>query len=187
VDVVQDKSGLAWQRLLALSKAGGFTRAGVLEVDHKVETELDLFVEQYLIPNIIKSIHISFKTLVEKFDYPPIPTLIELYASGELAEVLKLASNVGIGKAFENNASPTCQFGIASHFEEAMEVSPSDQAEQIVRKIQDGTFKKLLDKEGQKDYPTVKKLWKKINHEVLVNTQEWINQSFRNGGDLSKR
>ena len=90
IDVVQNYSGQALEILLAVSKAAGFTRSGVLEVSYKVETELDLFIEQFLVTNIVKSIHTSFKILVEELNFPPMATLMELYASGEIAEVLKM-------------------------------------------------------------------------------------------------
>ena len=179
VDVVQNKSGLAWERLLSLAKAAGFTRAGVLEVSYRVETDLDLFTEQFLVAAIVKLIHTGFNVLVDNFDYPPVPTLMELYASGELAEVLKLASKMGIGKVFQKNASPTCQYGIATNFDTAMESDLNETAKRIIKSIQDGSFSKKLDKEGNAKYPTVRKLWETINSKQLNEAQEWINSSFK--------
>jgi len=179
LDVVRDKSGLARQRLLALSKAIGFTRSGVLEVSHKAEAELDLFAEQFLISAIIKAIDTSFKVLVDEFKYPAVATLMELYASSELAEVLAMASKLGIGTVFQKNASPTCQYGIASTFDTALGTDTENRARKILKGIKKGKFAKSLDREANSSYRKVKALWKKVNSKKLVETQVWINKSFK--------
>lgn len=180
-DVIQDKTRLAWKRLLSLSRAAGFTRAGVLRVDYKVETELDLFIEQFLVSALVKAIHTSFKVLVEEGHYPAVPVLMELCASGELAEVLKLASKVGIGKVFQKNASPTCQYGIAANFDFAMGPGAAQRAKQIIRDIQDGRFARKLDKAGKAGYSAVRKLWQRVDSPETIRAQEWINKSFKRG------
>lgn len=179
IDVVQDRSGSAREKLLSLAKAIGFTRAGVLEVGYKVETDLDLFTEQFLVASIVKTIHTAFTVLVDEFGYPPVPTLLELYASGELAEVLKLASKTGIGKVFQKNASPTCQYGIASNFDTALGGDLNEIAKRIMKRIRDGSFARKLDKEGRAGYPAVRGLWKTVDTELLNKTHRWINESFK--------
>ena len=131
--------------------------------------------------NLYTSRDIGFNTLVNKFDFPPVAALTELYASGELAEVLKLASQVGIGRAFQENASPTCQFGIAASIERNSKSKAEAVAEGVMKRIQDGSFRNDLEQEGKADYPAVKQLWKMINSKTLVETQSWINQAFKNG------
>ena len=180
VDVIQDKTGFAWDRILSISKAAGFTRAGVMEVSYKVESDLDLFTEQFLVASIVKNIRTAIKVLVEEFGYPLVPVLMELYASGELAEVLKLASRIGIGKVFQKNASPTCQYGIARNF--FGPYSDSDlykKAKDIIRDIQNGKFAKDLNREGIAGYPKVRNLWKLINRKKTLQAQEWINKNFK--------
>ncbi|MFH0771705.1 MAG: ketol-acid reductoisomerase [Candidatus Omnitrophota bacterium] len=181
LDVVQDKSGEAREKLLSLAKATGFTRAGVLEVSYKVEADLDLFTEQFLVAAIVRVIHTGFKVLVDEHGYPPVAALMELYASGELAEVLKLASKMGIGKVFQKNASPTCQYGIASNFDTALSGDLNQTARKILKQIEDGSFSKELDKEGNAGYPAVNKLWQTVNSEKLTKAQEWINSNFKTG------
>lgn len=179
VDVAQNKTGLALKNLLALAKAAGFTRAGVLKVSYKVEAELDLFTEQFLVSILTKAIHTGFKVLVEELRYPAVAALMELYASGELAEVLMLASRLGIGEVFQKNASPTCQYGIALNFERALGSNPEKKARKIIREIKNGKFRKKIDAEGNAGYLTVSKLWKKVNSKKLVTAQDWINKSFK--------
>lgn len=174
IDIAQDASQQTLSKVLALAKAIGFTRAGVIQVPFSVEAELDLFIEQFLIPNMIKSITLSFETLVNEYHYPAVATLMELYASGELAEVLKLASQQGIGAAFQKNASPTCQFGISEQFEEALTGNPSQRIHDILLQIRNGSFQKALTQAGLKEYEPVHQFWKKNISEDLISTQSWI-------------
>lgn len=182
IDVAHDATGMTKKLLLSLAKAIGFTRAGVLEVSYAVEADLDLFTEQFLVASLVETIHTGFKVLVEEFGYPPAATLMELYASGELAEVLKLASQMGIGKVFQVNASPTCQYGIASHFNPAAKRDPAGTARRIFNNIQNGKFAKDLDREGRAGYPAVRDLWKTVDSKTLVETQEWVNKKIKRTG-----
>lgn len=179
IDVAQDCSGEALKKLLAVAKAAGFTRAGVLEVDYRVETDLDLFTEQFLVAGIVKLIHTGFGMLTEDLGYPPVPALMELYASGELAEVLKLASKMGIGKVFKRNASPTCQYGIAESFDNVLGPGLRRAAKKIIKEIRDGSFSRRLDKEGDSGYRTTAALWKTVNSPRLVKSHEWINRYIK--------
>lgn len=182
IDVAQDSSGAAKNKLLALAKAAGFTRAGVLSVSYKVETDLDLFTEQFLVAAIVRFVQAGFKFLVDERKYPAVPVLMELYASGELAEVLKLGATYGIGGVFQKNASPTCQFGIASSFDKIGGGELEKMARTILRGINNGSFRKKLDREGNSGYPQVSRLWKKVDNKKLVEAQEWINKAFKTKG-----
>jgi ketol-acid reductoisomerase len=178
VDVIQNSSDTALDQVLSLSKAVGFTRSGVLQVDYKVETELDLFIEQYIVPTIIKSIVLAYRELTETHGYPSMASLFELYASGEIGEVLISASDRGIGKVFQENASPTCQFGISQNFDSVL---PGDQQEiisDVIEKIKSGVFSDALQKEGEIEYSNVSKFWQSIDS-VVQNTQNQIQESFK--------
>jgi len=66
IAVEQDSSGKAKERILAIAKALGATRAGVLETTFTEETETDLFGEQVdLCGGVTELIKASFDTLVE--------------------------------------------------------------------------------------------------------------------------
>jgi ketol-acid reductoisomerase len=66
IAVEQDRSGKAKQTALAMSKALGCTRAGVLETTFRDETESDLIGEQtVLVGGLIELIKKGFETLVE--------------------------------------------------------------------------------------------------------------------------
>ena len=149
-DVYQNATGRAKERGLALAKAIGFTRAGVAEVSVAHETEMDLFMEQYFVAGIIQLMANSYEVLDGK-GFPREAIVSELYASGEIGEVLLKAVQQGVFKAFRKNASPTCQFGIAQSralgfFEGGR--GPKD----ILRNIQDGSFADSLEAEARQGY-----------------------------------
>ena len=179
-DVVRDATGQAWPRLLAVAKAVGFTRAGVLKVPYAAETELDLFTEQFLVAAIVSHVHVAFQMLTKELGLPPVPALLELYASGELAEVLAMAAHTGIGRVFQQNASPTCQYGIAERFADG-DGTLSEKAREIMRTIRDGTFTQRLDAEGRDNYPKVRRLWDTVNGQQLMAAHEWINAHVKGG------
>lgn len=179
VDVVQDASGHALSRILSVAKGIGYTRSGVLAVNYKIETDLDLFIEQFLVTNIVKSIKESYEVLINEFDYPKVATLLELYASSELGEVIKQASKIGIGQVFQQNASPTCQFGIAKNYSDSLEKDYKTRIREVVQDIQSGNFAKALDQEGDHNYPKVNKLWDYVANNDLQKTQDFINQNFK--------
>ena len=180
VDVVQDASGEAWGKMLALAKGLGFTRVGVLHVELGHETELDLFVEQFLVPVIMKSIQVSFDELVAA-GYPALPALMELYASGELGEVLLLAAQVGVFQGWQQNASPTCQFGIASNYSESLESDPRKHIHDVIKRIQTGDFVNSLRTEGDADYPRTRELWERLNETLLTKTHQEMNELIHLG------
>ena len=180
VDVFQDASGSSWNTVLALAKGMGFTRPGVLHVTIAHETELDLFVEQFLVPTLIKAIHVSFDELVSA-GYPALPALMELYASGELGEVLLLAAQVGIFQGFQQNASPTCQFGIASSYSKALESAPRSLIHDVIQQLRSGDFVKSLEREGNAGYPLTNELWERLNATPLSRTQEEMRELIRLG------
>ena len=111
-----DFSGKALERLLKLADDLGFTKAGIIETSVAEEAEIDLFIEQYFLPNIIGSIDLAFKFLVDNGFNPEI-ALMELYASGEIGDLLVRAANQGIHRIWEENASPTCRFGIMDNID----------------------------------------------------------------------
>ncbi len=152
VDVHQDSTGNAKLIALALGKAMGFTKAGLMEISFKEETELDLFIEQFFLPLLIRSIRLSFDVLVKK-GYTPEAILMELYASGEVGKLLTMAADIGIYGVWKNHASPTCQFGI---FRNSPRVLPDEIAKElittVINEIQDGTFQSDLDQEARAGY-----------------------------------
>ena len=172
-DVYQDATKKAKEKGFALCKAIGATKAGVFEVSTKEETEIDLFIEQFLIPTFIKSVEIGFETLVNK-GFDPLAVISELFASGELGAVIKQASVEGLYRTFQNHASPTCQFGISRNVEKSLTDHSYKFAEKILEEIQNGEFSKALSAEGKSDYKTLNNYYdEKLNSKLNIQYNEF--------------
>lgn len=170
--VHQDASGSAKNVLLSLAKAIGYTKAGVMDISIKEETEIDLFIEQYLLPTMVRAIRLSFDELV-KAGYTPESTLMELYASGEIGELFMIASRDGIYETWRDNASPTCQYGI---FRSSKYIFPEKEAKRRIKKvlkeIKDGSFVKDLAEEEKVGYKNLKAYDEKNKKSKLTKTQQ---------------
>jgi ketol-acid reductoisomerase len=116
VAVGQDGSGHAKQTMLALAKGIGCTRAGVVEMTFESETVLDLFLEQTLMPIFTKSMIWAFDILVNAgFDSGV--AALEMYGSGEMAEVFRACAETGFYEQLFRFHSRTAQYGELSRKE----------------------------------------------------------------------
>jgi ketol-acid reductoisomerase len=117
VDVRQDYTGAAWATTLAIAKGIGCTRAGAFNTSFGVEADLDLFAEQALWPALLECMLTAYDVLVEK-GYPPEAVALEIYASGEPADIFRAMAQKGIFEQMRYH-SPTAQFGALSRREDA--------------------------------------------------------------------
>lgn len=179
VDVYQDAEGKAWDIIKALALGIGATKAGAMYVTFKEETEIDLFIEQFLLPIIIRSIRLSFDTLTEH-GFTPESTLMELYGSGEIGELLLMSANMGIYNVWRNNASPTCQYGIFRNSEKVLETESTKKLiGEVLSDIRDGSFLKDLSTEANTNYANLK-AYDKDNEEALISqTQEKLKKIIK--------
>ncbi|MDW7978652.1 MAG: ketol-acid reductoisomerase, partial [Candidatus Caldarchaeum sp.] len=103
VGVGQDYSGHALQTALAMAKACGCSRAGVIETTFKDETETDLFGEQaVLVGGVMELIRNGFEVLVEN-GYPAelayfevlneLKLIVDLIYQGGITHMLKAVSD----------------------------------------------------------------------------------------------
>jgi len=139
VAVHQDASGKALEKALAIAKALGSGRAGVIETTYKNETESDLFGEQaVLCGGVDQLIRRGFKVLTEA-GYPPELAYFEV--CNELKLIVDLIYKSGIGGMYRA-VSDTAKWG-------GMTVGPmivDDHVEENMRKalkaVRDGSFAK---------------------------------------------
>ena len=176
VDVYNNFSMKAWELLLALAKGIGATRSGALHISFQEETETDLFIEQFLLPIIIKSIRLSFDRLSEK-GFSPEALLMELYGSGEIGELILKAAKIGIYKVWEENASPTCQFGIYNSLDKVLDSKKTNKIiDDTIDKIRDGSFVKELTIEAENNYKNLIDYNLKNKKSELSKTQDKLNK-----------
>ena len=110
--VHQDASGQAWARMMAIAKGIGATRGGVIESSFREEAELDLFAEQIVWAGLVAWFEECFKLGVEH-GFSPELMVLELYASGEAAEILGLMARNGFYRQMSHH-STTSQYGTLS-------------------------------------------------------------------------
>ncbi|GFE12740.1 ketol-acid reductoisomerase [Streptomyces glebosus] len=154
IDVIQDASSRALRRTLGVSQAMGFTRYGVLPVSHATETELDLFQEQFLTPLLLDTFRIAFEVLVEA-GYDPIPSLLDMHASGEMAEMMAEAASSGLYEVIEQQGSPTCRFGVQRYLGKLIGEEVKGKGKDILQDIRSGGFVEALSKEAEAGYPSL--------------------------------
>lgn len=142
VGVHQDATGRAKQRVLALAKALGSTRAGCLEMSMKDEATLDLFTEQAFGPAFGRVMMTAIDTLVEA-GYPPEAVLMELYLSGELAYSFRKMREMGALRQHELH-SHTSQYGTISRSLRYFDLDPmlKQKMQESLEEIRSGAFAK---------------------------------------------
>jgi ketol-acid reductoisomerase len=140
VAVEQDASGQALETALAIAKALGSGRAGIIETTYRNETESDLFGEQaVLCGGVDQLIRRGFKVLTEA-GYPPELAYFEV--CNELKLIVDLIYKSGISGMYKA-VSDTAKYG-------GMKVGPmiiDDNVENNMRKalkaVQDGSFARM--------------------------------------------
>ena len=171
IDTIQDFSGDALSIVLALAKGIGSTRIGAMKISYREETEIDLFIEQFLLPVITSAIHTSFDFLLEK-GYDPEAVLSELYASAEIGKLIAEASNTNIYQVFKDNASPTCQYGKMLGMKEIDPDFWRNLLEKTFNRIKSKNFDDMLKEESQNKYKDLIAYNEQVDETDLVLTHK---------------
>jgi ketol-acid reductoisomerase len=156
VAVEQDATGQAWPTALAIAKAIGATRAGALRSTFAEETELDHFSEQAVWPVIARLLIMAYELLAER-GYQPEAVLMELYASGEPAQVFKEMAEVGLFRQMSFH-SHTSQYGTLSRGPRMLPDDFRATLAQALDAIQQGAFAQEWEAERQAGYPVFERL-----------------------------
>lgn len=137
--VEKDATGDAQDIALAMGKACGLSRAGILETTFREETETDLFGEQAILcGGVTELINAGFTTLVEAGYQPEI-------AYFETCHELKLIVDLIYEKGFAgmwNDVSNTAEFGGLSRRDRIINDEAKGEMKKILREIQKGKFAK---------------------------------------------
>jgi ketol-acid reductoisomerase len=137
--VHQDVSGGARATTLALCKGIGLTRNGVFESSFREEAELDLFAEQVVWAGLTAWFLECFEMGVES-GFSPELMVMELYASGEAAEILGAMAHNGFFKQMTNH-STTSQYGTLSRGPSLINDAMKARAREILRNdVKGGAF-----------------------------------------------
>jgi ketol-acid reductoisomerase len=137
VAVYQDSSKRAKQRALAMCKAIGSTRAGVIETTFKDETESDLFGEQaVLVGGLIELIRNGFEVLVEA-GYAP--ELAYFEACNEMKLITDLVYKGGLSGMLRG-VSDTAKFGGLSEGSRIIDAHVRENMRALLEDVRNGKF-----------------------------------------------
>lgn len=176
VAIKQDVTGTAWPKILALAKALGFTRAGVIESSFEEETELDLFTEQAVMPIIISAFLRAYEILVSR-GYSVEAVLTELIASGELIEVFRQVCKLGLlGQLILH--SKTSQYGQLSRIDRYIDKIYEPMVKSL-EEIISGIFSKEWIKEQRMGYSKFRELLEKALSSRIEKDSEDIRRKLK--------
>lgn len=136
----RDATGSAHATLIALSKAIGSTKMGVIESSFEEETIVDLFHEHL---GALHGIRRGYEVLVES-GCSSEAAMLELYASGELREAGQYMMEYGLFDQLKLH-SRTSQYGQYVHARPSPEAEEADKdrLRGVVAGIKDGSFAKV--------------------------------------------
>ena len=137
VAVYQDHTGKAWDRVLAMAKAIGSTRPGVLQTTFKEEVETDWFGEQVdLCGGVHTMMMKAFETLVEAGYQPEVAYFECLH---ELKLIVDLVQKYGITGMY-NRVSETARYGGLTRGPFVLNEETKKRMKESLNQIQSGEF-----------------------------------------------
>ncbi|MFX1314407.1 MAG: ketol-acid reductoisomerase [Promethearchaeota archaeon] len=144
IAIEQDVSGNGLEILLALAKAIGSLKKGVIKLTFKQEAELDLFNEQGFGPAFGRILLSAIYTLLDA-GYPPEAVLVEMYMSNEMSYTYKKMADIGLIKQVDFH-SQTSQYGAMSRGIRYRKLPVMSIMEEILKEIQNGEFTREWEK-----------------------------------------
>jgi len=164
VAVHQDYTGRAKETALAISKALGCSRAGVLETTFKDETESDLIGEQtVLVGGLIELIKKGFEVLVET-GYPPELAYFEACNEAKLImDLIYQKGMIGMLRA----VSDTAKYGGLTVGSKVIDEHVKENMRKAVKDVRSGKFAEEWVEEHKTGEKRLKALMEEIdNHEI---------------------
>jgi len=179
IAVYQDHSGKAKETALAISRAIGCTRAGVLETTFKDETESDLIGEQtVLVGGLIELIKKGFEVLVEN-GYPP--ELAYFEACNEAKLIMDLIYQRGITGMLKA-VSDTAKYGGLTIGPKVIDEHVKENIRNAVKDVQSGKFAK----EWIEEHKSGEKKLKALMEEIEEHPLEEIGKTIRKTSGIEK-
>jgi len=155
IAVERNYTGKAKERALAMAKACGATRVGVLETTFKEEAETDLFGEQVdLCGGSAELVKAAFETLVEAGYQPEIAYFECLH---ELKLIVDLYYKGGI-EGMWKNVSNTAEYGGRTRGPKIITPAVKAAMKDILKDVQDGKFAEEWVNENKEGAPLLNSL-----------------------------
>ncbi|MGC9209998.1 MAG: NAD(P)-binding domain-containing protein [Acidilobus sp.] len=173
IGVEKDVSGRAWDYAVGIAAAiGAIGRPGgiAVKVTFKEEALLDLLDEHTNWPLLFASFMAFFDVATKQYGVPPEAVLLELYASGEMAEVASSMASMGLFEQLRLH-STTSQYGQLSrafafyHYVKRL-------VEKEARQIWLGDFAREWTLEQLAGKPKFKALWEAARSSELARAED---------------
>ncbi|MFH1256174.1 MAG: ketol-acid reductoisomerase [Candidatus Diapherotrites archaeon] len=175
IAIKQDASGKAKETALAMAKACGFTRAGVLECTFEQEAYEDLFGEQtVLCGGVVELIKAGFETLVDA-GYPPEMAYFECLH--EMKLIIDLIYAGGIEGMYAG-VSNTAEFGGRTVGSKIINSESKKAMKEALRRVESGEFAKQWMDEYKAGLPNFKKWKEEGKNHLIEKTGEKIRALF---------
>ncbi len=173
VAVHQNASGEARARMMAVAKGIGATRGGVFESSFREEAELDLYAEQVVWPGLVAWFEECFKLGVEQ-GFSPELMVLELYASGEAAEILGMMAQNGFYKQMTKH-STTSQYGTITRSRNLLnDEIKAKMRNNLVKDIKGGAFVKEWSDEQSAGSQVLAKAKKEVLNNPMSQAEDRI-------------
>jgi ketol-acid reductoisomerase len=174
IAVHQNYSGRGRQIALAIAKAIGSTRAGVLETTFKDETESDLIGEQtVLVGGLMELIKKGFEVLVEN-GYPP--ELAYFEACNEAKLIMDLIYQRGFTGMLKA-VSDTAKYGGLMIGPKVIDNHVKMNMRKVTKHVQSGKFAKEWIKENERGRPVLNKLMRQIERHQIEKVGRFIRKT----------
>ncbi len=178
VGVHQDYSGQAQEIVLALAKGIGSTRAGAVWSSFEEETLADLFGEQVVGASLFLT-RMAYEVMREA-GVSEEAALLELTLSGELSEVHKAISELGLWEQLKLH-SRTSQYGQQTRGPRVVTEQTRQVLRGIMRDIQDGTFAKEWYLEQEAKGVHFRRLWRENLKHPFIEAEQRVMKILRPG------
>ena len=143
-----------FERKIAFSVAKSWGMKSLFLTTMKEELQVDLFIENFMIPRLIGTIEASFNTLVKNGIHKHI-AMFEVFQSGEILDLLKKGLKYGIFNSFKKHTSPTCQYGLVDKYS-LVNKEANRNSRKIFKEVENNIFFKKIKKELDNNYLNIK-------------------------------
>ncbi|MFX0097534.1 MAG: ketol-acid reductoisomerase, partial [Candidatus Hodarchaeota archaeon] len=182
--VHQDYSGKGRQLALALGKAAGFSRAGIIETTFKEEVETDLFGEQaVLCGGVTELIKAGFETLVEAGYQAELAYYECLY---ELKLIVDLIWNKGI-EGMWNSVSSTAEYGGRTRGKILINSEVKKSMKKILKDVQTGRYAREWIAEFDSNYELLNRMRRRERDHLIEKVGKKIRELTSGKESADKR
>ena len=176
VAVHQDFTGSALRTALAIAKANGFTRVGVIETTFAEETETDLIGEQnVLVGGLLQLLRYGFEVMVE-LGYQPEVAYFE--AINEAKLIMDLIWERGL-TGMLLGVSETARYGGLTVGPYVINEDVKRRMREAAERVRSGEFAKEWVSEYQKGAPRLRELLEQVKDSQVEKVGEFLRQLMR--------